>query len=290
VGGIGNGDWRPIHDFCEENRIPCILPLTDLPVISSDDWYSLYFSKGFYQEGEAVANYLKGADGITQDIPVIQVYRNNAQGNALAKGFDETWGPLDRQVPEKRVLSRDEPVTEEFWRQLTASRKQAVILVWLDPKDLSSLSGLFDNPDKPRMIFLSATLLDKEIYNLPENIRKNSYLTYPYRLPDDFDRYLPSLPGLPSVNRSLAEYPVIREKSSFIIMLASKSIFMLKGYFSRDRFLEVMDMMRDETMVSLYPRLSFGPGQRYLSKGCYIVQIGEGPKPKVVGVSDWVIP
>jgi hypothetical protein len=73
-------------------------------------------------------------------------------------------------------------------------------------------------------------------------------------------------------------------------MLASKSIFMLKGYFSRDRFLEVMDMMRDETMVSLYPRLSFGPGQRYLSKGCYIVQIGEGPKPKVVGVSDWVIP
>jgi hypothetical protein len=73
-------------------------------------------------------------------------------------------------------------------------------------------------------------------------------------------------------------------------MLVTKAIFMLKGYFNRDRFLEVIDMMKDELTVALYPRLSFGPGQRYLSKGCYIVTLGEGPKPKVVAVSDWVNP
>ncbi|HTG81572.1 MAG TPA: c-type cytochrome, partial [Geobacteraceae bacterium] len=29
LGGISNGDWRPIHDFSEEHHIPCLLPLTD---------------------------------------------------------------------------------------------------------------------------------------------------------------------------------------------------------------------------------------------------------------------
>ena len=42
-------------------------------------------------------------------------------------------------------------------------------------------------------------------------------------------------------------------------MLLTKAIFMMKGYFNRDRFLEVADMMKDELMVPLYPRLSFGP-------------------------------
>ena len=73
-------------------------------------------------------------------------------------------------------------------------------------------------------------------------------------------------------------------------MIFTKAIFMLKGYFSRDRFLEVIDMMRDDLMVPLYTRLSFGPGQRYILKDCYIVQLTDGPPPKLIGVNDWVIP
>jgi len=289
VSGISNGDWHPIHDFCEENRVPCILPVTDSPVVSNTDWYTLYFSGGFYQEGEAVARYLNGTEGISRAAPVIHVYRNGDKGQTIAEGFDEAWGADGRKLPEKRVLSNNEQVTAEFWRQLTAPHKRAIILAWLDPKDLSSLSALAENPDKPEMIFFSSSLMGKDIYNIPARIRKISYLTYPYRLPDDFEKYQPLQPGVQKSSKSPAEYQAVREKASFNIMLITKSIFMLKGYFNRDRFLEVMDMMRDETMTTLYPRLSFGPGQRYLSKGCYIVQISEGDSPKVLAVSDWII-
>jgi hypothetical protein len=41
--------------------------------------------------------------------------------------------------------------------------------------------------------------------------------------------------------------------------------------------------------IANYPRLSFGPGQRYASKGCYIVQLSSGEKPEVIRKSDWVI-
>lgn len=40
---------------------------------------------------------------------------------------------------------------------------------------------------------------------------------------------------------------------------------------------------------SLIKRITFGPGQRYASKRCYIVQISNGPKAELVRKSDWVI-
>src|ERR1700690_2560626 len=260
VGGISNDDWRPIHEFCEENRIPCLLPITELPVISTSDWYTLYFSKGFYQEGETAAKYLHGIMNIPQDIPVIQVYRNNRQGLAMAKGFEETWEGLRQQTPDKRVLTSDEPITIERWKQLTASRKQQIILLWLDSKDLSFIDTLADAPDIPKMVFLSSTLLGKEMYELPQKIRKLIYIKFPYSFPADFAKSEPSFARLIKNNQYPSEYPITRAKINLTLTILNKSLFMMKGRFYRDRLLEVVDMMQDETAMSLYPRLSFGPG------------------------------
>jgi hypothetical protein len=38
-----------------------------------------------------------------------------------------------------------------------------------------------------------------------------------------------------------------------------------------------------------FERLSFGPGQRYMSKGCYIIQLASGSQPEMIRKSDWVI-
>jgi hypothetical protein len=81
-----------------------------------------------------------------------------------------------------------------------------------------------------------------------------------------------------------------KAKMDLTLMILNKALFMMKGYFQRDRLLEVIDMMQDDTTIPLYPRLSFGPGQRYISKGCYIVKLGSGATPKIIRASDWVIP
>jgi hypothetical protein len=290
IGGIGNDDWRPIHEFCEENRLPCILPITELPVISSTDWYTLYLSEGFYQEGEAAAKYINGTMNISDGVPVIQVYRNNRRQLAMAKGFEETWEGLRQQKPENRVLTSDEPVTSKLFKQLTASKKQAIILLWLDTRDLSSITQQTDVFDIPKMVFLSATLLENGMYALPEKTRKNVYITFPYRLPDDFAKTEPSFASLTKSNRYPADYPMIWAKTNLNLTILNKALFMMKGHFYRDRLLEVVDMMQDETTIPLYPRLSFGPGQRYISKGCYIVKLGSGATPKIIRASDWVIP
>ena len=55
----------------------------------------------------------------------------------------------------------------------------------------------------------------------------------------------------------------------------------------RDTLLDVIGMQRDQ-VVPDYERLSFGPGQRYAAKGCYLMQLSEGPNPTLLKKSGWV--
>ena len=74
----------------------------------------------------------------------------------------------------------------------------------------------------------------------------------------------------------------------FILDLApSQALMMLRGEYYRDYLLDVIGMMADMD-YPLYERVSFGPGQRFAVKGCYIVQVSAGTEPKLERRSDWV--
>ena len=68
----------------------------------------------------------------------------------------------------------------------------------------------------------------------------------------------------------------------------TQALMDMRGNYYRDNFLDVIGMMPDQKFP-LYERLSFGHGQRYASKGCYIVRLSKGPKPELIKKSDWVI-
>jgi hypothetical protein len=85
---------------------------------------------------------------------------------------------------------------------------------------------------------------------------------------------------------------------SSLFLVLNSPLSGMRGYVYRDYFLDLVDKMPDMSVGSvylsrgtaiLYPRMSFGQGQRYASKGCYIVQLSEGPKPELVKMSEWVI-
>ena len=62
----------------------------------------------------------------------------------------------------------------------------------------------------------------------------------------------------------------------------------LESNYYRDYMYDIIDgsML---VVSSPFERISFGPGQRYASKGCFIVQVSKGAKPELVRKSDWVI-
>src|ERR1039457_3808166 len=118
IGGITTGEWKPIHQFSEDNHIPCLFPATDFPVISQTDWYTLYLSKGYYQEGEGAARYLNRMNENLKGKDIVQLVRETPNGQALASGFQDTWRELGREKPLTITLKPGDDVNNIVQQQV----------------------------------------------------------------------------------------------------------------------------------------------------------------------------
>jgi len=290
LGGITSGEWAPIHEFSERNRIPSLFPITDFPVISDSDWYTLYFSKGWYQEGEAAARFLRRADEIPRDAAVVQVYRDDPRGRALAEGFAVTRGTMGLPAPEDLELEADVTVDRVFWNSLVADHKGAVLVLWLDGDDLASIGELAATEPRPPMVFASSSILGEAALSLPAEVRGFTFLTKPDSFPEDEARSrMATERWLQAKKLEITNFE-IQARMYFLGWTLAPMVKMMRDDFYRDYFFDIADMMRDQYYATaVYPRLSFGPGQRYASKGCYIVQVTGGDEPKLEKRSNWVV-
>ena len=287
LGGISYGDWKPIHEFSEEHRIPCILPITDFPVISDGDWYTLYFSKGLYQEGEAAARYLSNMVAAESDRTVVQIVQDSHEGKTIAAGFEKTWLSLGRTAPVIRTIKEGDVIPPEFLQQLTTYDKPPILLLWAGPETLPALERLSTNTKRPEMVYISSKLIKQSLMKLPVTIRDFTYITYPYRLPQEESQYSKfAKTWLLSRKAPINDHRISTRMYS-LMSLMTQTLMHLKRNFYRDNLLDVISMFRDQLYPD-YERLSFGPGQVYASKGCYIVQLTQGANPQLVKKSDWV--
>jgi len=291
LGGISTKEWAPVHRFCEELKIPALFPLTDLPVISATDWYTVYLSKGLYQEGVAAARYLHAKADQAKGQEIVQVYRDEPAGAALAKAFRETWESLGHTPPEAVVVAGDEPVSPELWSKIDQMHKQAVVLLWLNDRDFPDLALLAKDQPRPGLVMASYGMLGQKVYSLPESERATLYLTYPYGLPDESNggyrlQIGTSVEGRP-VPISQREQAL---KMNTLIQTIPSVLSRLRTFVYREYLLELIEATPDLVSgLNLYSRQSFGQGQRYASKGCYVVQLGAGAKPSLIKRSEWVI-
>ena len=287
IGGITSGEWGPIHAFTEEYKIPCLFPNTDFPVLSTTDWYTLYMSKGYYQEGEAAARYLNNNRETTADAAIVQIVRDSREGRALATGFQNTWSSLEHQQPVTITLKAGEEINSEMVRKNTVNGKPAVILLWDGPEVMAGLEHLISAGNGKGIVIVSAGYLGKGIWSLKEQLRDRTYITYPYRFPKAPLTYKPSNMAM-GLRYFSPDATKIENQTYSVIEVLSMALMDMRGNYYRDNFLDVIGMIMDQE-VPLFERLSFGPGQRYASKGCYIVQLSKDAKPELIKKSDWVI-
>jgi hypothetical protein len=292
LGGMASGEWRPIHEFCEEQAIPCIFPITELPVVSGTDWYTLYFSRGMYGEGGAAARYLRSLPALSADAPVVQLLRDTPEGRALATGFEEAWAapPGKRSVPQRKVLRAGEEVSFAALETVAGAAKDGVAVLWLPAPDLSAVWKLIAGPRSPRAIFVSSSLLGGALDSIPESARSLTYITYPSALPEEHAARMAAIESWHEARNVALTRPAVQSRAWFVGSMLSAALARMGDDLHRDYLLDVLDTMTDQTFaIAPYERLSFGHAQRYASKGCYIVQLGPGPRPVLLKRSDWVV-
>lgn len=288
LGGITTGEWEPVHRFCEENRIPNLFPIVDYPVLSETDWYTLYPSRGLRQEGEAAGRYLLSMADLFKGRPVVQIVRAGSRGQALAEGFQSAWKGSGRAPAKEITLAEGEQLTAEGLRQIIAHDDPAGLLVWDDAASLPALQSLAGEADKPGLVLISGTYLGRALWTIPEEIRDLLYITYPYRLPQEDVRFDTSVRRVVPGRRLEAYDGTIVRKSYITGEVLGRALMEMRGEFYRDFLLDTVSMMPD-MYYPLFERVSFGPGQRYASKGCYIVQLGKGKAPKLERRTEWVV-
>jgi hypothetical protein len=291
LGGISNRDWRPIHDFCEARRLPCLFPITDFPVVSETGWYTYYFNKGYAQEGDATARYLNRREAAVTEPRVLQIVQDAPQGRALADGFQRAWSELGHQPVASVTLSAEKLQDRTTLEGLLKRHQPEVLLLWSDAALLPRLPALLEKLPATGSVFVSTSYLGEKAAQVPEGARDRVFLSYPYRLTpfvkSNDGGFNAKVPLLASA-KDFGQRRVASRSNSMLTQATLRGLNLLYDNLYRDHLLDVMGMQMDLT-VRDYERFSFGPGQRYVSKGCYIIQLGPGTDPALLPRSEWVV-
>lgn len=281
VGGLGDSTWRPVHDFAERHEIPSVFPLVNLPVVSGQNDYNLYFSRGVTLDAEVLAKFLrdKGQPG-----KVVQVYRPEGAGATAAAALRAALGESS-SLADHGLAGEADPA---FWQTVFAAKPAALVL-WLGAADLAAMPP---RPgEAPLPIYLSFNLLAGK---RPERVLKASAdvrLIYPSDMPPRHEaRLLRNKLWLHNKGIALTD-EATQMNALFAMTVASDALGHIADNFSRDYFVERIEHVVSQTPTpSLFEQVSLGPGQRFAAKGSNVFELAEAGKQPTKALSGWIVP
>ncbi len=283
ISGLSNTSWKPIHAFCQQEKLPCMLPSIALPP-KETAFYPLYYSRGVALEADVLGKHLR-SQGEKMPHRLIQVYRDDEVGRSAAQSLTESLRDSGVQV-ESRVLSGQEPSgLDEALKDLSS---EDAVMLWLRPADLSAVNKTLPK-QLPAVAYISGFLAEEDYSFVSKEWTPLIRVVFPYELGDKRQKNVASLKkwlktwNLPLVNEAFQS-----EVFFNLLFLTDLTSQMLDNFY-RDYMVErAEDMLSLGSNVSVYPHLSLARGQRFASKGAYIARFT--PDGKLVAESDWIVP
>jgi cytochrome c553 len=269
LGGQGPGAWQPIHAFCEEAQVPCIFPLTDLPVTTPPGAYALYLSGGLPAEAEALARHLRET---SQNRKIVQIYRDDDTGRAAAgllrQALADAGGIqlLDRPLPPGRATT-----AKDFLLTRKIGGKPAALILWLPASDLL---GLPQRPRKAPDLYLSSTFLRGTLPVIPASWQARTRIAWLFNRPEANPPQAYRTRAWLRARGITPRHDALQLATHTTLSLIDSALSHLGDRFSRDLFVETLEREAERTPnPGPYPRLSLGPGQRVAARGCEVVAL-----------------
>jgi len=281
--------WRPIHDFCEAEEMPCLFPETDLPP-QEPSRYNLYWSRGLALEADALAHQLKIGATPRERLRIVQVYRQATPGEAAAKAFREAWGGAVES------LSWGAGGVSRLAARLAGRPRPAVLVLWLGREDLAGFAAAADRVaaargDRVSRVYLSSTLAGEEPPSLLSAWQDRTFALRRFSLPGEESPHAYRVRAWMDA-RGVARTDERTQLDTYFTLAAlDDALSRMVDHFSRDLLIEVLEReVESDLNPGVYPRLALGPGQRFASKGCYVVKLAPGQPGGVESKGKWVVP
>jgi cytochrome c553 len=287
ISGVASGPWQPVHEFCRQFEVPCVLPNTDRPVVKENDFYTIYFSQGLALEARILARHFQ-ENGINR---VIQVCRGHGSGKLAADSLHQALQNVPNIEIRDITLADTALSVQRFWQDQVPPAS-AVLVSWLIADDISRLNALTVSEKSFDSIYLSSTLVGDSRLALPENLRRKILFVRPFALPADLAKRIPNIATWMRMKNIQLIDGRLQTNTYFAARVVGEALMHITNHFSRDYFIEKIEHHVTIGMVSpsFYPSVSLAPGQRFASKGGYIVR----PATDAVGglqvVGDLIVP
>ena len=283
ISGLGGSDWGPVERFCEEQGLPCLFPNVEAPVGDDATFYTVYFSRGVLLEAQLIARELAAAGGGGR---VVQVFRAGDVGEAAARALEAARAGSGQQVVNHALKAHGPP--QELARALREAGAADALVLWLRPADLGALEHL--KVPTPR-VWISGEMGGLERAPLPPDWRTQARMAYPVDLPGQrVVRVDYALSWFRMRKVPLLAEPV-QADTYLALGLMSETLNHMADAFVRDYLIERIEMALDHRVLTgYYPRLSLAPGQRFASKGGYIVRFTDPQGSRVTPLGEWITP
>jgi len=263
LGGTGSGTWAPIGEFCERYEILCLYPSTDLPHISDDDFYTVYYSRGLLLEADLIAAHIKEQPTEL----VLQVWCDSALEPA-ASALRES---LKDSATVVRDVTFDCDAPAPFAELAPQLADGAAAVLWLDTEQLTQVTL----PEG--RIYASSALLDSTPETGLATATGSVLVAHPFRLPNSIDPAARRFEAWAKSREVVVSHRRAQAEAFYASLVFKNVVKHMRRYYVREYALDVID--HSEGMAAylpLYPRASFGPGQRYINKGGYILPVVNG--------------
>jgi hypothetical protein len=275
VSGLAGSNWAPVHQFCERARLPCLFPNVEVPVVADHDFYTLYFSRGVLLEADLIAERIRASAKGGDTVSVLQMYRAGDSGEAGARALAAALKQKNIAV-HNRVLAA-EPLKFDAADALRGEAATATLVMWLRPPDIAALD---DPPAGSGTVYASGLMGGQEHMPLPAAWRSRTRSRVRVNLPLEWF--------------SIRHIPVVAEQVQLDTYLAcgvlAESVGHMADVFVPEYIVErVEELLERRLMTGAYPRLSLSEGERFASKGGFIVQF-TGADGQLAVDRDWTVP
>jgi mono/diheme cytochrome c family protein len=290
ISGLGNDTWEPIHRFAQFEKIPSLFPNLDLAPLAEQDAYSFYFSRGLVLEAEVIGQYFletATASGLNR---VVQLDLDGSAGAKAAAALSDVL--KSHAIPvEERILRR--ATSEEIATYLSDLTPSDMLVMWFERSQLAALARVA----LPRVgeIMVSGWQSGFENAPLPAEWKRMASMVYPIDAPQRrAARFEFNL--RPWLKKHTIEHPdeILLGNTLAACNLLSESVSRLRGHFFRDYLVEMIQNyptgMGNAPASQAFPRFGLGPGQRYSSKGAYIVRFKDPDTNELELLHDWLVP
>jgi hypothetical protein len=286
ISGVGGKNWAPVHHFCEAEALPCLFPNVDLPVDAESDFDNLYFSKGVLLEAQLIAHDLQAKSETSKIRRVVQLFRNADVGQSAAAALKAALASDGIQVADRGIAPG--LAKHELAEALHTAHAGDVLVLWLRAEDLAALGQV---PSGVSLVYMSGRMGGLERAPLPAAWRGVTQVAYPFNLPDRRRVQV----DYPLGWFRMRHIPVVAEQAQADAYLAciilSDTVNHMVDTFVRDYLIERMEeMLEHRILTGYYPRLALAPGQRFASKGGYLVHFTESSGQRVTASGEWIVP